>query len=164
MYIACEAQPGCLSAVWTVPGAGGHVPAEVRVGDCCGMLRHVHSVLRHPGQGWHSVPVFSWCQHNPKMDNLKEWLTQGHVCTGKHIHIRVLDGLLFCRFLDVSFNKLTVLSNELRNLDGLSALNLSYNALGTFPDVLSCLTCLRELNLDSTGMLLLKQGSMHAMH
>lgn len=68
-----------------------------------------------------------------------------------------INGLLLCRFLDVSFNKLTVLSSELSNLDGLSALNLSYNALGSFPEVLSCLTCLRELNLDSTGVLLLNQ-------
>lgn len=55
------------------------------------------------------------------------------------------------RFLDLSFNKLTALSAELSALDGLSTLNLSYNALGCFPDVVSCMTCLRELNLDSTG-------------
>lgn len=56
-----------------------------------------------------------------------------------------------CRFLDVGFNQLTSLSPELSNLEGLSTLNLSYNALGTFPDVISCMTSLQELNLDSTG-------------
>lgn len=56
-----------------------------------------------------------------------------------------------CRFLDISFNKLTSLSADLSAFDGLSILNLSYNTLGTFPDVVSCMTCLRELNLDSTG-------------
>jgi Leucine-rich repeat (LRR) protein len=56
------------------------------------------------------------------------------------------------RFLDISFNKISALSAELSNLDGLSTLNLSFNALGVFPDVLSCMTCLRELNLDSTGV------------
>lgn len=54
--------------------------------------------------------------------------------------------------MDVSFNKLTVLSGELSALDGLSILNLGYNALGSLPDVVSCMTCLRELNLDSTGV------------
>lgn len=83
-------------------------------------------------------------------------------CTVEHIHIRLFGVLLSCRFLDVSFNKLTVLSNELSNLDGLSALNLSYNALGTFPDVLSCLTCLRELNLDSAGVVQVQRGHVHA--
>lgn len=55
------------------------------------------------------------------------------------------------RFLDISFNKISSLSAELSNLDGLSTLNLSFNTLGVFPDVLSCMTCLHELNLDSTG-------------
>lgn len=51
----------------------------------------------------------------------------------------------------MSFNKLATLSPDLSCLEGVSALNLGFNALGIFPEVLSTMTSLRELNLDHTG-------------
>lgn len=55
------------------------------------------------------------------------------------------------RFLDISFNRLKGLPGSLSSLGDLAALNLAYNPLGAFPEVLCTLTSLRELNLDQTG-------------
>jgi Leucine-rich repeat (LRR) protein len=64
-----------------------------------------------------------------------------------------LAGLSTLRFLDLSFNQqVSCLSPRLSGLASLSALNLGFCALATWPDVLSCLTSLRELNLDHTGV------------
>jgi Leucine-rich repeat (LRR) protein len=53
--------------------------------------------------------------------------------------------------LDISFNRFKALPPSMSSLTGLAALNLAYNPLGCFPEVLCSLTSLRELNMDQTG-------------
>lgn len=66
-------------------------------------------------------------------------------------------------FLDVSFNRLTCLPACLGRLTGLAVLNGGFNPLGpSFPDVLCCLSGLRELNVDHTGEAL--SSGWHARH